>query len=253
MMRNLPHIDDSAVPRSKESYVLEPLCSVEENATNIDDLLCEAVEKNSLKSVQALLDFALSEGQHVIAGDERGKSEASVSVCSARKKTPYVRAVLLAAQRGNYELIKVFLSHGCSIELPHDVLCRCWMCKEDPLGSTKTRIAAYSALCNPIWISLTSKDPFITAFNLNQELTRLQRFEDSYENILSTMKVQVQTFCTDLLDCVETTTEQYNVINMVDDNDCNHERVEKRREWSLKFIKCAFRYKLKKVNNSHCF
>ena len=235
--------------RNKESYVLEPLCSVEENATNIDDLLYEAVERNSLKSVQALLNFALGEGQPMVAGDERGKREASVSVGSTGRKTPYLRAVVLAAQRGNYELIKVFLSHRYCIELPHDILCGCWVCKDDPLDSLKTRIAAYKALCNPIWLSLTSKDPFITAFSLNQELTRLQRFEDSYENIFSAMKVQIQSFCMDLLDCVESTTEQYNIINMVDYNNCNDEGVDKKRDWSLKFINCAFKYKLKKVRN----
>ena len=243
--------------RNKELHTLATLYSVEEKTLSVDDLLYEAVEKNSVRSVQALLNIALTGDHHTNVGNGQSQSMESTTGSLSWNKKTNARAVILAAQKGNCEMIKIFLSHGFRIEQPHDFFCGCWECKQDPLGSTKTRMTVYLALCNPIWISLSSKDPFLTAFGLNRELSRLQNFESSYENAISAMKEIVQNFCTDLLDCVENTTEQYRIINMVDyddddddDDDDGNGDLNMKQEWSLKFIKCAFRYKLKKVSCS---
>ena len=233
---------------TKESYVLQPLHSVDEDVSSIDELLYEAVERNSAKSVNALLKFALGGEQELTVKEYQRTASSSISL--AWKKKVNVKAVILAAQKGNYELIKLFLSRGFRVDAPHDILCGCCTCKHDPLCSTKARIMTYSAISNPMWIALTSDDPFLTAFSLSRELTLLQNFEDSYENAFAAMKAQVQTFCMELLDCVESGAEQFRVINMIEHVDCSDEDVSQRPEWSLKFIKCAFTYKLKKVSHA---
>ena len=234
--------------RTKESYVLEPLHSAVEDTSNIDELLYEAVERNSTKSVNAVLKFALGDEQELGVTESQRIESSSISL--AWKKKVNVKAVILAAQKGNYELIKLFLSRGFRIDAPHDILCGCCTCKHDPLDNTKARIMTYSAISNPMWIALTSEDPFLTAFSLSREITLLQNFEDSYENAFAAMKAQVQTFCLELLDCVESGAEQLKIVNMIGHVDRSDEDVSHRPEWSLKFIKCAFTYKLKKVSRA---
>ena len=234
--------------RTKESYVLEPLHSVDEDTSNIDELLYEAVERNSTISVNAVLKFALGDEQELGVAESQRTESSSFSL--AWKNKVNVKAVILAAQKGNYELIKLFLSRGFRIDAPHEILCGCYTCKHDPLGSTKARIMTYSAISNPMWIALTSEDPFLTAFSLSREITLLQNFEDSYENAFAAMKAQVQTFCLELLDCVESGAEQLKIVNMIEHVDRSDEDVTHRPEWSLKFIKCAFTYKLKKVSHA---
>ena len=237
--------------RNKESYILETVDCLNENQSKIDDLLYEAVERDAIESVRAILNHITIketpfDAEHL--GHGHSDCNASSSLSLKWKKKLNVRAVILAAQKGNYELIKIFLSYGFRIEIPHDILCRCWKCKHDLLGSTKKRIVAYSALCNPIWISLSSKDPFTTAFGLSRQLERLQWLEESYENTFSTLRIQVQTYCMDLLDCVENSTEQYKVVNMIENDDYGNDEEVGKRKWSLKLIRRAFQYKLKKVS-----
>lgn len=233
------------VMRKRSSYVLEKIDGLNENQANLDDLLYEAVERNCKESVLALLNgtFGMSDG-FLIGQQTDGNSGAAT--CKRWKKKLNVKAVILAATKGSYELIKIFLSYGFHIEQPHDILCRCNACKHDPLGSTKARVATFSALSNPVWISLSSEDPFSTIFSLNRKLARLQRLEESYENAFSAMRLQVQTYCMDLFDCIETSTEQYKIVNMVEYDDYNDDEILK-GHWSLKLLNLAFRHKLKKV------
>ena len=235
---------------SKESYVLQNVDMLNDDQRRIDEMLYEAVEKNCTESVLILLRHTV--GEHNRLAFELTESPEQVSKSSITlkwKKKINVKAVILAAQRSNPALIHIFLSHGFRIEQPHDILCRCWVCKNNMLGNTKACITTYSALCDPVWISLSSKDPFATSFSLTRELARLEKLEDSYENVFSVLRVQVQTYCMDLLDCIETSAEQYKIINMVESDHYDENDVINGK-WSLRLLKLAFQYKLKKVGNS---
>lgn len=255
--------------KHQDSYALESIGeNVDKEQRQIDDLLYTAVERNSARAVLMILSYAMgpprvpsnlhpdsstgaeskgageSNGQTIMEANQRVTPS---SVCQKWKQKRNVRAVILAAQKGYHVLMKIFISRGFDIGKPHDFMCKCWLCQEDPLAQLKLRIATYRALCNPIWISLTSRDPLETAFELSREIARLEKIEDAYENVFVVMAKQVDKYCMDLLDCVESSVEQYKLLNMVeytDESDCDllHGK------WSLKLIKLAFRYKLKTVS-----
>ena len=90
---------------------------------------------------------------------------------------PYMRSIkestmsyltVLAVQTDNIKFIRLMLSHGFDIQWPHLLECRCWLCESDKLGQAKSRIETMKALSNPLWISLTCKDPFLTSFRITK-------------------------------------------------------------------------------------
>ena len=64
--------------------------------------------------------------------------------------------------------------------------CGCTECvtsrQEDSLRHSRSRINAYRALASPSLISLSSKDPILTAFELSWELRRLSFMEHEFRN-----------------------------------------------------------------------
>lgn len=85
--------------------------------------------------------------------------------------------LVLAAQRNNYEILKLLLDRGATLPMPHDVRCGCNDCLQaatgDPLKLSSKRISEYKALASPSLIALSSVDPLITAFQLSLELRHL--------------------------------------------------------------------------------
>ena len=63
--------------------------------------------------------------------------------------------------------------------------CSCQTCisarSEDSLKYSKSRVNAYKALASPSLISLSSKDPILTAFQLSWELKRLSKIENEFK------------------------------------------------------------------------
>lgn len=90
---------------------------------------------------------------------------------------PEMTPLVLAAQRNNYELLKLLLDRGATLPMPHDVRCGCDDCLRsatgDPLRLSTTRISEYKALASPSLIALSSSDPLMTAFQLSWELRQL--------------------------------------------------------------------------------
>lgn len=70
--------------------------------------------------------------------------------------------------------------------LIHDFRCGCIDCvtsrQEDSLRHSRSRINAYRALASPSLISLSSKDPILTAFELSWELRRLSFMEHEFKS-----------------------------------------------------------------------
>jgi transient receptor potential cation channel subfamily C len=52
--------------------------------------------------------------------------------------------------------------------------------EKDSLRHSQSRINAYRALASPSLISLSSRDPLLTAFELSWELRRLSRMENEF-------------------------------------------------------------------------
>ena len=74
---------------------------------------------------------------------------------------------------------------GETIEKPHHYECQCMECKirykDDLIKLAKARLTTYKALASEAYISLTSPDPILTAFDLSQEIQAIARVEKYYK------------------------------------------------------------------------
>ena len=131
--------------------------------------------------------------------------------------TPDVTPLILAAQRNNYEILKMLLDRGATIPMPHDVKCSCEECltssSEDSLRFSLARINAYKALASPSLIALSSRDPIFTAFQLSNELKRLGVMESQFKEEYGNLRKIVQEFACGLIAQARTSYELEVVLN----------------------------------------
>ncbi|XP_071554324.1 transient-receptor-potential-like protein isoform X2 [Temnothorax nylanderi] len=158
--------------------------------------------------------------------------------------------LVLAAQRNNYEILKLLLDRGATLPMPHDVRCGCDDCLQaiigDPLRLSSTRISEYKALASPSLIALSSTDPLMTAFQLSWELRQLAVSEPESRAEYLKLRRQVEKFAVDLLQHVRTTTELDTILNY----DPEEENAELSKQ--LARLEQAIEYKQKRfVSHSH--
>ena len=81
--------------------------------------------------------------------------------------------------------VQLLLLRGETIMKPHKFACGCQECRNkmkfDQLRLAKYRLNAYRGLASEAYISLSSKDPILTAFQLSAELKRLSRVEKHFK------------------------------------------------------------------------
>ncbi|CAF1011617.1 unnamed protein product [Adineta ricciae] len=178
-----------------------------------------------------------------------------LNLSTSRSYTPDITPIILAAHRDNYEIIKILLERGEKVTEPHDVRCDCEKClvynKEDSLRHSRSRINAYKALSSPCYISLSSRDPIMTAFDLNRELKRLSRIENEFKQEYEQLAQQCQDYSAALLAETRSSKELEIILNYDAENPpVLSETTEK---MTLARLKLAIRYKQKKfVSHSHC-
>lgn len=92
--------------------------------------------------------------------------------------------LIMAAQRNRFEIVSLLIRRGQRIEKPHEYSCKCHQCKAkvalDELRYAKSRLNAYKGLSSEAYISLSSDDPVLTAFELGQELRHVAAREKHY-------------------------------------------------------------------------
>ncbi|KAK3611420.1 hypothetical protein CHS0354_027146 [Potamilus streckersoni] len=122
--------------------------------------------------------------------------------------SPDITPLILASQKNQYEIVQLLLMRGETIAKPHKFNCMCQDCvnkmKFDELRSAKHRLNAYRGLASEAYISLSSKDPILTAFQLGRELKQLSSLEKYFmvtnvinEDNESKLKVYIQSCNTD--------------------------------------------------------
>ena len=191
-----------------------------------------------------------------------------LNISTSRSYTPDITPIILAAHRDNYEIVKILLERGLNrskekkrkiylnflgekVTEPHDVRCDCEKCivynKEDSLRHSRSRINAYKALSSPCYISLSSRDPIMTAFDLNRELKRLSRIENEFKQEYEQLAQQCQDYSAALLAETRSSKELEIILNYDSENPpVLSEATEK---MTLARLKLAIRYKQKKVNH----
>ncbi|KAL3859306.1 hypothetical protein ACJMK2_009531 [Sinanodonta woodiana] len=131
--------------------------------------------------------------------------------------SPDITPLILASQKNQYEIVQLLLMRGETIAKPHKFNCMCQDCvnkmKFDELRSAKHRLNAYRGLASEAYISLSSKDPILTAFQLGRELKQLSSLEKYFMREYQELCDNLSEYVVKLLDRVRTQEELEMVLN----------------------------------------
>ncbi|XP_070163013.1 transient-receptor-potential-like protein isoform X1 [Polyergus mexicanus] len=217
------------------------------------DALLHAIDQEFVEAVELLLEH-----EELLTANQMTEQNAEKEIIHSWQKVDPASArypmdmtpLILAAQRNNYEILKLLLDRGATLPMPHDVRCGCDDCLQaatvDPLRLSSTRISEYKALASPSLIALSSTDPLMTAFQLSWELRELIVSEPESRAEYMKLRRQVEKFAVDLLQHVRTTTELDTILNY----DPKEENADLSKQ--LARLEQAIQYKQKRfVSHSH--
>ncbi|KAJ8302754.1 hypothetical protein KUTeg_019150 [Tegillarca granosa] len=157
--------------------------------------------------------------------------------------SPDITPLVLASHKNQYEIVQLLLMRGEIIQKPHKFNCPCQECvnkmKFDKLRCAKYRLNAYRGLASEAYISLSSKDPILTAFQLGAELKHLARVEKYFKREYKELADQLSEYVVRLLDRVRTQEELEIVLNKIGPPNVN-------KFTSLARFKLALQYSEKK-------
>ncbi|XP_078679576.1 short transient receptor potential channel 4-like [Branchiostoma floridae x Branchiostoma belcheri] len=120
---------------------------------------------------------------------------------------PEVTPLVLAAQRNDYKVMRLLLFHHYTITPPPALI------GQRVLIQTSTRLNILRALCSPYYISLTSADPFQTAFGLTGELNEMMQLDPQHAHEYRALADQCGDFAADLLGQVQDVDELVTVMS----------------------------------------
>ncbi|XP_076249512.1 transient receptor potential-like isoform X2 [Calliopsis andreniformis] len=184
------------------------------------DALLHAIDQEFVEAVELLLEH-----EELLITEDMSEDSSAKDITyswqkidpATAKYPPEITPLILAAQRNNYEILKLLLDRGATLPMPHDIRCGCTDClrstTDDPLRLSSTRISEYRALASPSLIALSSADPLLTAFQLSWELRDLTIAEPESRGEYLKLRRQVERFAVDLLQQVRTTTELHTILN----------------------------------------
>ena len=157
------------------------------NLQCIEDTLLYAISRENVKVCEMILDHPLYKNQKIQLSDSDGFYQKDNDTPRLR---PNTTPIVLAAQKNNFYIVQLLSLRGSSIALPHDYFCDCTECSNmrvfDSVKYSESRLNTYKALASPAYISLSSSDPILTAFELSEELRKLSEIEKEYKVILFT-------------------------------------------------------------------
>lgn len=183
------------------------------------NLLEEAVGQDHYEAVVRLLAF---EAEH---GGKKIPCPSSISIVP----------LLLAVEKKDVKMIKLFRHYNYSIPLPHKIDCCCEFCTQDKLGQTKSRLLRLKGISDPLWIAMDSKDPLLTLFQMTMLNRDLAKWDDSFHKDYEDIQKENEALCVHLLDEVRTENEGIILMRHTSDND------------PFALIKLAIRYQQKEV------
>ncbi|XP_008203556.1 transient-receptor-potential-like protein isoform X1 [Nasonia vitripennis] len=213
------------------------------------DALLHAINQEFVEAVELLLEHEeLLRNIEIEAAGGNCKAEIVHSWQkvdpSLARYAPDMTPLILAAQKNNYEILKLLLDRGATLPMPHDIKCSCDDCVRaatgDPLRLSSTRIAEYRALASPSLIALSSPDPLMTAFQLSWELRGLALAEPESCAEYLRLRKQVEKFAVDLLQQTRSSSELNTILNY-DPDDHSAEPTKQ-----LARLEQAIRYRQKK-------
>ncbi|ELT87570.1 hypothetical protein CAPTEDRAFT_23127, partial [Capitella teleta] len=128
-----------------------------------------------------------------------------------------ITPIILASQKNQFDIVQMLLDLGDQIDVPHDYYCQCKVCRGassfDELRFAKTRLNTYKGLASESYISLSSKDPILTAFQLRAKLKQLGDIEKYFRTDYAKLASHLTDYVMRLLDKVRDGDELEVVLN----------------------------------------
>uniref|UniRef100_A0A5S6QSI2 ANK_REP_REGION domain-containing protein n=1 Tax=Trichuris muris TaxID=70415 RepID=A0A5S6QSI2_TRIMR len=206
------------------------------------DCLLHAIKEENVEAVEIILE-------HLERIGSFNRENQGVLVNERSTFTPDITPLILAAHMDNYEIIKVLLERGASIDHPHDVHCGCKDCVEkssqDTLRLSQSRINTYRALASASYICLTTRDPVLKAFELSWELRHLSTIEHQFKLEYLELSQRCQKLAVDLLDQTRSSDELETILNY-DSSDQWPTRRHFGQRMELSRLKLAIQFRQKK-------
>lgn len=162
------------------------------NLANIHEALLQAISAGHEQIAETILKHPKYRD---VKRDNKRFGETDYFFNTTNEDSPFssdITPLILAAERNQFEIIQLLLLRGENINKPHHYYCNCQECSNkllfDQWRLAKTRLNAYRGLASSAYISLSSKDPVLTAFELARELRGVAKVEKYY-------KVSITTLC----------------------------------------------------------
>ncbi|XP_067136884.1 short transient receptor potential channel 4-like [Centruroides vittatus] len=188
---------DIAVTSRDENFVNSLLNICQFSPAHLRGALIRAIDQNDVSMVERLIiEYENKEDKDKVEKGNIG-----------------ITPIMAAAINENFEITRLLLHHGYTVEKPHLPRCTCMDCRTDhfkkfeTLGESLARINAYRALASPIYIVLTSKDPILTSFKLSRETYHLSRDFPEHQDVYLKLSDQCSKFAADLLEQCKNTEE----------------------------------------------
>ena len=155
------------------------------NLSNIYEALLQAISAGHEQIAESILKHPKYQG---MKKEHKHFGETDHFFNTASEDSPFssdITPLILAAERNQFEIVQLLLLRGETIRKPHHYYCNCQECSNkleyDQLRLAKTRLNAYKGLSSGAYISLSSKDPILTAFELARELRAVAKVEKYYK------------------------------------------------------------------------
>lgn len=183
-------------------------------------------------------------------------------------------ALVLAAQNDNYEIVKLLLARGYTIDEPHARSCECKDCKSmGGLIKTLTRLNTYRALASPVYLSLsylvgdlkedteeklskavTNNDPIYRAFVLNGKFEKMAQKEYEFEKDYHLLSRRCEEYAVALLNLCRNMSEIECVMTMPVVKGMHHVLVKTSNKDAKKLsvLNFAIKNKNEKVRKCKC-
>ncbi|EDO48346.1 predicted protein, partial [Nematostella vectensis] len=169
------------------------------NGADVGAALLQAVSKDNVLYVKALLAYENNNDRF----SRRSSSCVNLSK-NTNDSNRYMTPLILASHNNSYDIVKLLLSKGHTIDRVHDRGCLCPWCQSlGRIGTSLHRLYTYRALASPVYMSLTflsCKDPVRQAFELNKELVELADIEYEFRSDYLQLSQQCEEFAVALLD-----------------------------------------------------
>ena len=155
------------------------------NISNIHEALLQAISAGHEQIAETILKHHKYKES---SKDNKRFGEADYFYNTTSEDSPFssdITPLILAAERNQFEIVQLLLLRGETIPKPHHYYCHCQECSNklefDQLRLAKTRLNAYKGLASGAYISLSSKDPILTSFELARELRAVAKVEKYFK------------------------------------------------------------------------